>query len=231
MKTFHQILCVIFIAFCFVSCDDEGANLNVVTEEEAAQAIENALSEDTEGMTAQATESARMADTYTDCSVTFDSTITESSTVGSITYDYTFNWNGELSCTNMIPSQLSLDYTMSGTYDSPRMSSSDNATGNITVTGLRPSESQYTLNGSYSRTGTQSSKIREQRNFSSTITVTATNWLVNKTTNQIDGGSATVLITGESSDGLAYSFTGTLTLLGNQEAVLDINGTEYPISW
>lgn len=231
MKSIQQIVFVFFFALALVACDDDQAAVEIVTEEEAAEAIENALSTETEGMTAQASTSARMADDYTDCGVTFDSTITATDAIGALTYNYTFNWNGELSCSGAVPSQLSLDYTMTGTYDGPRMSSSDNATATITLTGLAPTKTQYTINGTYSRNGTQSSKIRDQRSFSSTITVAATDWLVNKDSQELEGGSATVVISGESSEGTAFSYTGTLTLLGNKSATLVINGNEYPISW
>lgn len=231
MNTLKHLALIFLISLSIIACDDDTEMAVEITEEEAVEAIENSLSADTEGMTAQASESARMADTYVDCTVTFDSTITHTSTFGSITYDYTFNWNGSLQCTNRLPSQLDLEYTMSGNYVGPRMSSTDNANASIEVTGLSPTTDQYIMNGTYTRNGTQIATFRDSRTFSSTITIIATNWLIDKDTQMIDDGNATVTITGLTNDGTTFSFTGTLIFLGNRSATLSINGNDYPISW
>ncbi|MCB9230112.1 MAG: hypothetical protein H6581_00495 [Bacteroidia bacterium] len=221
-------LIAMLAGFFFTSCNRDG---EVISEDEAADVIEYALSADAAGFSSQAEESAKMAETYlADCGLTGDSTLTFSSNTGAlIDYDYSFTWNWELHCNGLVPNQFDLDYTSTGTYNAARMSSDDQGTASFVLSNLT-GQGDYTLNGNFERTGSQESKVRNKNSFTSDLTVTLTNVTVSKSTYEITGGTGTLTITGSSSDGTAFSFTGSVTFLGGQSATLVLNGQSFSVS-
>jgi len=160
-----------------------------------------------------------------------DSTIVKSYSSSTRTLDYTFTWGYQVNCSNSIPSDVTFNYSSSGTYTTPRMDSDDSATGTIVLTQLAASENNYKANVNYSRNGSQVSKIGNSNSFSSTITVASTNLLIDKTTYRIISGDATLSITGETSEGTTFNYGGNITFLGNMDATIVLNsGTSYSVN-
>ncbi|MEZ4829934.1 MAG: hypothetical protein R3C61_27180 [Bacteroidia bacterium] len=235
MKTFRitpSYLMIALIATLTWSCQEE--TLEIVSEEEAVEVIESAVVTSTEGMSSQVEDAAAMTEVYVNsiCGQSFDSTITKSLASGTRTYNYTYMWDGSLTCNGAgIPQSISFTYSSNGQYDTPRMSSADQASGSFVLSGLQPSSGNYVYNGSFGRSGSQTSKIRNQNSFTSQLTLTTTNLTVDKSSYEILSGTADVVLTGTASNGTGFSFTGQITFNGNQSATLIVNGTSYPISW
>ncbi len=219
----------------FTACqkDKETENALPIEEDEALEVVEMALVGDDGGMIAQVEEVAVLSATHaTDCGLSFDSTITRTNLPNAVrTFNYVFNWNWNLVCNNFVPEEFSFNYNMTGVYDTPRMSSDDNAEYNFVLTNLLPSQSHYTYNGSYVRNGTQVSKVRQQRSFSSVTTFNTSNLMFNKDTKMVDSGTTTFSFVGTVEDGATYTFEGTITYTGNKTATIEVNGNTYEISW
>jgi hypothetical protein len=162
-----------------------------------------------------------------------DTTINYSSPTSVIpNYAYSLSWNYQLNCSGAIPNSFVFGFTGSSSYTGALMQSGDNSTGSLTLADIQPTASNYSLMSSYERSGKQISKIGEQKIFTSDLKITSTNILISKATEQIVSGTATVSITGASSNGNSFNFGGTITFLGNKKATLVLNsGTTYNIQW
>ena len=222
------------IAFGVSSCHKDATTTDTtVTEADAAQLTTDAVSPSTGGMVLQLSSSVTVYKTVTlTCGVQKDSSIAIASVTGVIpSYSYTLSWNYLLTCNGIVPSQLAFNFTGNGSYNGTLMSSSDKSTGGFVMTGLGTG-SQYIFNTTYSRTGTTTSKVLRQNTFNSVISVTGSNIAVDKTTQLIVSGTATVNITATSTSGKTFTFSGTITFLGSKKANLVLNsGATYVIQW
>jgi hypothetical protein len=203
-----------------------------MTEEEAAEVITASVSGNAQGFATQTAEINARANTYgATCGYSKDSAISKVNTTGTYTWNYNFNWHWDVVCTAAVPNKMNANYKMKGTYDTPRMSSNDSATAMLTVGNLVVG-TQYIFNGTYSRDGSQVSKIRNKNSFTSKVVMNLNNLLVSKATGQIASGNASVTITGNTSTGNTFSYTGTITFNGASSATITLgNGNVYNISW
>jgi midasin (ATPase involved in ribosome maturation) len=213
---------------------DVAATPVTVTEADAAELTTNAVVPTSGGFAVQVNSSVSIyKNVALSCGVKKDSTISKSSASGvTPAYSYNLSWNYMLTCAGIVPSQLTFNFTGSSTYDGPRMSSDDKSTGGFVLTNLQPTASTYTLSSTYVRNGTQTSKIARKYTFTSNLSITSSNVAVDKTTLKIVSGTAAVTLNGTSSSGKSFSFSGTITFLGNNKANLVLNsGASYAINW
>ncbi len=231
-KITHVIVALLLIGSA-ISCKKETTD-DSLTEADAVELATNAVIPTSGGLALQVSSSLNVYKTTTlSCGVAKDSTITKSSAIGAtLAYNYSLKWNYLLTCSGLVPSQLALDFTGSSSYDGLRMSSKDNSTGDFVLTGLPVSTNSYLLAVNYSRTGTQTSKIKRSYSFESTVNIKSTNISIDKSTLQVSSGTATVSITASSTSGKSISFDGTLTFLGGNKATLVLSsGATYKIQW
>ena len=226
------------LMFSMTSCKKDStssvSSADSVTEADAADAVTSAVTPATAGMVSQ-TETAVVIvnDGNLACGTESDSTITGANLSGAaVTYNYSLNWSSLMSCTNSIPSSYGFNFTGKFSYDAPRISSADSSTGSFTLSGIQPGVSAYTFNSNYVREGSEVSKVREMRSFNSKISITSTNIIVDKATEKITSGTASVSISGASSSGKSFSFSGTITFNGDETATVVLaSGTSYSITW
>ncbi|HWB63470.1 MAG TPA: hypothetical protein VG603_08175, partial [Chitinophagales bacterium] len=216
MKTFNttaRLLLVAFISIVLLPACKKESN-NSLTADDAADAITYATSSSTGGLADQVADAA--AYTYSagvyktgstastaslSCGVPLDTTIIVAYN-GVIDANYNWTWAYLLTCNGNVPNTLSLSGTYNGDFDAPRMSSTNSGQRNWTLTGLDGlSSSPYVFNGSFTRSGTHTSKVRNHYTFTTSIQITVTNLTVSKTTDKITGGSGTVTMTGDVSNG------------------------------
>ncbi len=214
-----------------------------VTADDAADAVSLSMESSSGGYAAQVTDGA----TYTSnqgyrttpqanqvmslsCGIAFDTTVTKTYS-GAVTASYTHQWHYLLSCDSLShPSSLAFSGSYNGNYSGNVMTSTNSGNRNWTITGLGSSYTSYTYNGSFTRTGSHTSKLRAQNTFNVNMQMTSTNVVVNKSTKKITAGTGTVNVTCTVSNGNNYSFTGTLTFNTNNTATLVINGNTYTIT-
>jgi len=221
------------LAMSLSSCkkDNTSTANSIVTEADAAELTTDAIVPANAGLVLQVNSSVTVYKNVSlGCGVQKDSSISGSSISGVVpAYSYSLNWNYLLNCST---SQFTAGLSGSSSYDGLRMSSTDNSAGSLVLSGLQPSTTAYTLNTSYTRNGSQTSKIGNTNTFASKLTITSSNIAIDKTSLQILSGTASVAITGTSTSGNSFSFSGTVTFLGGNKATLVLNsGASYSISW
>lgn len=217
----------------FSACKKESTD-ETISDEEVVEAITQSVSASSGGLVTQTETTASLTSNNTlACGGSKDSTISGQNLPGAvITYNYSLNFHSSLVCAFGIPSQFNASFTGTSSYTALRMSSIDKCNGQMVVTGLAPSASNYVLNANFVRNGTQQSSVRYQRSFTSTITITSANITVSKSTMKIISGSATVQFDASASGGANVSRGGTITFLGNNEATIKLNnGGVYNIKW
>lgn len=222
-------------AFSFAACDKEASIANL-SNEEVALVVEGALSNGTQGISAEVSDAIFITQEYAQktgnnerCGETFDSTVTRNINEVRVTANYTTTWNWTVHCNNLkIPTSLDFGTSSSGEYETMHMASDDNASSDWTIGNLLTGSS-YTLQGSYTREGSQTSKVRDQNSFTSDLNVIITSLNVNKNTLRIDSGSATFTLTGSGTGGNSFSYEGTIIFNGNGAATITINGESFDI--
>lgn len=228
---------VFFFFLSFIACRKETA-INP-TEEDAADAIENAIAASSGG----AAEDMAAASQYTynqgygkqeginslQCGVPFDTAVSLENS-GIATTSFLHAWTALLNCNGFVPESVSWTGTYTGSYDAPRLTGSTAGSRNWTISGLGQQSIEYTLNGTTSRTGSHTSKVRNKYTFSHTLTTTYTNLQLNKTTHRITGGTADVQATLMVSTGNSRTFSGEIVFSGDGTAILTINGKSYIIT-
>jgi hypothetical protein len=242
------LLLIASLAVIIPSCkkDSSGSTTSAtVGVDDAADAVTQAVTPESAGMVSQ-TEAAVVvlnnsgsspvapsSTVLTACGMTTDTVFAGSNASGAaITYSYSYSSSRVLSCNNDIPQQFAYEFAGKWSYDAPRISSDDSASAQLTITGLQTDVSQYTFNGAYVRNGSETSKIGNKLSFSSSITLNVTSLVIDKSTDEILSGSADVTISGATSGGESFSYSGTLTFLGNKQATLVLgSGNTYSITW
>lgn len=227
------------ILFTISSCkkDDNKTTVTTVSEGDVAEAVSESIYTSSGGLVAQTTiaagyssdlMNARAGAKVSDqCGIMHDTTLAASGT----SFSYSFNWNWLLTCRDVIPQVFTFNYSGKASYEGERMSSSDSAKANITVTGLGDS-AYYVFNQTYTRNGSQTSKVNQQRSFSSVISIVSSDIKISKTTLKILSGTGAVTVTGKGSGGNSFSYAGTITFLGGDKATLVVTGgATYNLSW
>jgi len=226
----------------FVSCskdDDSNDTSATITEEEVVDVVESSLAKDSNGMsktmetTVVTAEEDQMLieQENTLCGETTTNSFNQSATNGSYSYNYDISTSYTLSCTIFgFPTSLNFEASTDGQYATPRVTSDDTSTLDWTVSNLSPINANVVFNGQYERNGTQVSLVRNMNTFESTLTLNLSSVSVNKTTYEIESGTATLNFVGISSTGAQYNFTGSITFNGNGTATVIINGNSYTIN-
>lgn len=235
-KAAKTLFAVSAIALVTVSaCKKDSSNSSAaVTEADAAELTTDAIIPANGGMTIQASSSVTLyasASTKLSCGVKKDTTISGASAQGFVpSYKYSLNWNYQLEC-DVNPQTFTFNFTGSSSYVGVLMTSDDSSTGTFVVS-TTPSAADYTVNTSYERKGTQTSKVGQQNSFTSDLKITSANVMIDKTTNEIVSGTGTVSITGATTGGRSFSFGGTIKFLGNKTGSITLNsGKVYPVQW
>ncbi|MEQ6120849.1 hypothetical protein [Reichenbachiella sp. MALMAid0571] len=241
MKTIKNVILFSTCLLYFAACKDDENLTSVISNEEAVEIVAASLADESYGATSSMTTSAVLAkdveDTEsggrtTSCGFSKDSTFVKTNIDGAlITYDYSFSYSYEVVCTNLnTPSYIGFTIGYEGDYESTRFSSSNTGSATWKLSGLELSESKYVLNGSYTRDGSFQSKVRNQNATNSNLEFILTDLMINKSTYEIESGTATVNISGELEGKGSFGFTSTVVYLGNSEASVTISGETYIIN-
>lgn len=230
MNWFKFGMAIMAVSVSVMACVNDATEL--IEDEDVVELLENALNSKAGGFDAQMTDMLSLVDTYKDsCNTTIDSSYSKDKGIGTFTYGYTYNFTGTVNCdaANM-PQNIAFNYSTLGTYTAPRMSSSDEGTYNVVVNGINPSSTNYDLVGSYTRVGTQTTKIRNTLTFTATLGVALNSLLVDKTTKDIQSGNGTFTVNGATSGGESISYDGSITYNDDNTATINLNGKDYTIN-
>ncbi|MDX2128892.1 MAG: hypothetical protein SFU91_07650 [Chloroherpetonaceae bacterium] len=240
----HSVLKHTFIFLVFAlslsSCKENGLETAGVEEADAADAVAASLGDGdaTNGLAAQMSDAVILSEPASSETLksieipsvefsNFDTTISKVKNTGTRTYNYQFSYAYAL---NTPPTSATFTYSMKGTYDLPRVSSNDSANASLTIGGILPTATAFSVNGTYTRNGSQTSKVRQKAVFTSTISLTVSNLQVSRATKRILSGTASGTIAVALSTGSSATYTVSITFLGNQAATVVVNGKSYSVN-
>lgn len=217
----------LFLGILFTSCEKDDENNLVMSNDEAAEIVATSLSSSTYGFSTQIEDAAELVDSI-HIVYNVDSTFTITSLPDSrMTYEYTVSYSYGIQL-NGFESEFFLNFSTNGEYTAPRATSIDQSQGELVVSNLSEGYSNYLLNGSCSRAGSQTVIVDVENNFSSTIIFVMEDISIDKTSLEILSGSAEVSITGTSNNA-SLDMQGSIVFNGNNSATLTINGVVYGI--
>jgi hypothetical protein len=234
MKTL-QILasCLLLLTF---SCKDDDSDTTAVANDEAADMIATSVASNSGGLTTviddtSVSTSANAGGRVQTCGYSDSADITRTNQSGAaITYNYDFHYDYALTCTNVVPSTYTANVSYTGSLDGLRIATQNAGKANLSVKTLDATFTYFTFNGSYDRTGSFQSKVRNKNTSTSTITINLTDVTVDKTSQMITGGTASIDINGTVTGKGTFTYSGTITFKGNKQAELNINGTKYSVN-
>lgn len=231
-----KMIAILFSLSFFIACtpeDDSPEPTPPITEEEAAELVEAALIEETDGIAKEAAEATATTETYAveaNCGLSGDTTATYMIDRPNINGEYSTGLSWELICEGPLPTELQLERSMSGTYSTTRISSNDTASSTWSISELLVG-SEYVMNGNYLRNGTQEFTLQEERSFETSLEVIVTELRIDKITQEINSGLGTFELNVIAANGTTTTITGSVEFLGNQSGIINFNGNSYTITW
>jgi hypothetical protein len=231
-----KMIALLFSLSFFVACtpeDDSPEPTPPITEEEAAELVEAALIEETDGIAKEAAEATSTAETYAleaNCGLSGDTSIIYTIDRPNITGAYSTELSWELICEGPLPTELQLERSMSGAYSTARISSNDTASSTWSISELLTGP-EYVMNGNYLRSGTQEFAFQEERSFETSLEVIITDLRMEKTTQEVNSGLGTFELNVTASNGTTTTITGSVEFIGNQTGIISFNGNSYTIAW
>lgn len=250
MKMILKILPLVAMV-TFMSCEKEKeADVNSITEDEAVDMVALALAENSAGATSVVETATTTTDkVVNDEPLTNESDLTLKSTATSacgfshdttfsvqnksgmvITFDYSFSYNYSLACNQFnIPESMTASYSYNGNFNAPRLESTNDGTGSLTISGLELSTNTYTVEGTFKQDGSFQSKVRNQNSSNSNIEIELIDLSINKGTYEIEGGTASAVIEGSIPQKGSFKYQCSIIFNGDGTATVTINEDVYLI--
>jgi hypothetical protein len=163
------------------------------------------------------------------CGTTIADSLSFNGSTSSFTVNALYKFKRTLNCDGGQPDNLVNAITFSGSFDGPRLSSTDSGTSAVTIGGLANTATDFKINGVYTRTGFFTSKVGDKASGNSTVVINATNILLSKPGRAIASGSALISVSGSVPAG-SFNFSGTLVFKGENQATLTIGTTIYLVN-
>jgi hypothetical protein len=237
MKTL-QLSCALLLIIAISACqknDNAKTNNSNVSNAEAADMVANSLAVNSNGAVNVSLNVSAGAGTYAvilPCGVTKSDSISIKSAAGAATtYSYKAKYSYTVYCnsSNKRDSVMS-SYSYSGSFNGPKLSSSNSGSSNLNVGGLLRADSVIILNGQYTQAGSFKSKVDTTNAGSNNVNLTISNIYIQKHLRLIKSGSASITVTGNVPKKGNFSFTGTIVFNSDNTAKLTLNGTVYIIN-
>lgn len=236
MQIFRSKLSILAFAlfaalFTFASCRKDAEEIvALLTDSEAAEIAESAVSERTAGATMPTIDMTEiLAAIPQTCDVPGDTSLQRTGGVAGTSYNYSFTLGWLVDCNDFnIPQSASVDVTGAGTFSSAHWSGNDQCTGDLAITGVAPSATDYVVNGSFALTGSMTGSLRHNDpTLTVNTTVNLSNMTVRKSDYVITGGNGTLVITASNAQGNTQTVNGTLVFNGDGTVTVTINGHSH----
>ena len=236
----------IFLAVPACKKDDDKKTIDAseVTVSQASDVVADAIvSPENGGVMVQTTSALQIANAFMnvrkgaktdDCGYSNQGNLDLKSDANSaVTFSYNFKYSWELKCASDSESYQSFAFDFSGRtqVSTAKFSSNDSSAAIYKITGLDDASEYFLINQTFDHSGELVSKVSSMASLSSVIKYTAYDIKINKSTLQIVSGTATVKISGKSSEGKAFSYEGTITFKGNNKAVLVLGSSTTDLKW
>jgi hypothetical protein len=220
-------LTLLALAFAVVStsCNKD----RWLNEDEAANEIEKSLAANQGGLARELSLKAAYLNTdfgILPCDETLTVTRDFSLVTDARTADFTYTWDITKEC-GVNATVIAWSSVFNGTYDFPRIRGTVEGSRSWVLTNTGQEHAVWLLNGSSSRNGSHTAKVRRQRSFDSAIQTTFTDIEVDKATREWIGGSAVanIILTGE--NGGTFTAVANVTINPDRTVTVLINGSTY----
>lgn len=232
---FLKVLVIATIATGVIACKKATLNDLSKPNDDAAAIIAEALTTNNYGITnitqdisANAIELANKSNVT--CGLSITDSVIRKSTPGTIfSYDYKLNYTNKLTCNSAnLPDNITGTLTYVGNFTGPKLISKSNGSRTYRIAGLTPTAANHVFNGEYKCYNNYKFKTDTTNKGTANIYFGVKNLIVSKTNHAITGGTAMVMITGNSTKKSNFTYNGTLTF-GASVATLNLNGDEYTI--
>lgn len=235
---FILILLLGFTGILFLSgCSKDDSNPTTVnqsmTEDDAADYIAASFSESNSanGLSSQIKESTYAAVGLNlpkaSESVLFDTIIVKQKTSENYSYYYVISYSWDL--TNL-GNKLVFTFNMKGNFEGIRLAAVDTSEAELQVNHIIDLRENFLVEGTYTRKGNTTSKVRNRISFTSTLSAILDSVEVEKLTRKIESGAVQITFNGKTNTGQQFNFTGELHYLGNSLATLKINSKTFTIN-
>lgn len=240
----YQTMKKLFLSFIYaglilsvVSCKNE--EVNSITGEEAAEIVAMSMADDGMGASSFIYTSVNTSSNANDNGmlkakavnvIDKDTTVTYSSNPSAvISYLMTasFSYQFTVDAMNNVTAS-SLTYSYNGNLDAPRLSSVHTGSGNLDVSSVNTET--CTVNGLFKRTSDVETKGVRAKQSTSQTTIDFSNIKVNKSTEEILSGTATVNISGNLSGKGNFEYSGSIVFNGEGMATITINDSSYSVN-
>lgn len=238
MKKLFLSLMSMAVVLLTYSCKDNSDSSSISTDD-AAEMISMSMSSDAMGATsfisgsvdasANASDNGMLKAKATTV-ISKDTTISYASNSNAlITYSMNANMSYQFSvdAQNQVTNST-VTYDYNGNFDAPRLSSVHTGSGNLSLTGIDTDICM--VNGLFKRTSDVQTKGVNAKETNSETTIVLTDIQVNKSTEQILSGTATVSITGSLASKGDFSYSGTITFNGAGLATLVLGSKSYSVN-
>ncbi|MEQ1746358.1 MAG: hypothetical protein ABMA02_13095 [Saprospiraceae bacterium] len=201
----------------------------LISDSEAAEIVETAVSGRSAGTTMTTEDMAEMLATTLACGVPGDTTLQHTGTPGPVTCTGTFEIGWLVTCSNLgVPQSAQFDLDGTTSFTASRWSGTGTGAGSLTATGLNPSATAYVFDGSYTSGRQLTGNLRKVDPTITTSTeITLTDLTIRKSDKMITGGTATVIVTATAANGGTRTVNGSLVFNGNGTATVTVNGYSH----
>lgn len=207
-----------------------------MTNEEIIALLEGALAEDAGGLQAELVAAGRITHLLTGeqkegthCGFTRDTALQRIFNSARFSGTQAGNALWLLNCEGAgTPQSLGYSWSHRTSYESPRMISDEFSDGTFTLTNVMAGK-VFRFHGSFERTGTQKSKVREPLTFETSLTISFADLAVDNAALRIERGEADFQLSGSTVQGQTFGINGTIIFSGSGTAGVVLGGTRYSI--
>lgn len=211
----------------FSSCKkDPEEIIALISESEAAEIVETALSDRTAGAEMPTVDVAKLIESSLgNCGVPGDTSFSKNK-AGAVSYNYAYQLGWVVNCNALnIPQNATTTLKGTGTFGTARWDGSTQSSGSLTFTGLSLSEPAYIANGTYTASGDLTGDFRKtDPALDCTTELTLTNLSISKTNYTITGGTGTLKVTATNASGQTKTLSGTLVFNADGTVTVTVNG-------
>ena len=236
MKIFKLSLICLILAGA-ISCKKPTlATLNISVDD-AAGMLAGSIASPTYGVNSISADVSLNAQTSTAntnqaCGSTMLDTIIRQNTAGTpASYYYKLIYSNKLTCNvSNSPDNIASSLSYTGNYSNPQLTLTNSGTVTFTIAGFTQTATTYSVNGEYKSSGSFKLKADTTNAGTASFDIVVKNLVVSKSTQVINSGTATVIVTGTTLKKGDFTYNGTLTFNGSSMATLVINGTTYTVN-
>jgi hypothetical protein len=220
------------LTLSLVACSKDESNApEVVSDQEATEIMESAVSSRSGGMDESLDNMMEMSAVAMNglCGQPEDTTFSFNGSNLYATYNYTNTLSWLLTCSNFgVPQQLGFQINASASFDAARWDGSSTATGDLVVTGLKLLDTAYIVNGTYAHQGNVTGTLRNaDPALDAILDVTLFDLTIRKQDRFITGGNGAFILAVTNAAGKTRTVNGTLVFNGDGTATVTVGGYSH----